>query len=148
MGDVSIFESRVAKIRCNDETFYSFITDIRNFKTLVPAGTVTGLVIDKDSCSFNVSMLGNVTVRISEKVPADKVVFSGNALQINDFQIIIKILEPGASETGVKLILTAHMNPFLKMVAAEPVKRFLETIVNEMEKFKGWDTIIGHNQSL
>jgi hypothetical protein len=33
------------------------------------------------------------------------------------------------------------MNPLLKMIAADPVKQFLETLIKEMEKFRDWKNI-------
>jgi hypothetical protein len=38
------------------------------------------------------------------------------------------------------LFVRADLNPFLKMMAAEPVKRVLGTIIDEMEKFRDWES--------
>jgi hypothetical protein len=148
MSNISIFESRIGKVACSADTFYSFITDIRNFRVIIPESAASNLIVEKDSCSFTASMLGTVTIHISEKIPAEKVIFSGNALQINDFQLIVKTLRPGISTTDIQIVLNAALNPFLKMVAAEPVKRLLEALVNEMEKFRGWNDIRKHIQPL
>jgi hypothetical protein len=148
MSNISIFESRIGKVACSADTFYSFITDIRNFRVIIPESAASNLIVEKDSCSFTASMLGTVTIHISEKIPAEKVIFSGNALQINDFQLIVKTLRPGISTTDIQIVLNAALNPFLKMVAAEPVKRLLEALVNEMEKFRGWNDIREHIQPL
>ncbi len=148
MSEASTFESRIGKIACDSDTFYSFTTDIRNFRQFIPDGTTGNLIIEKESCSFNVSMLGTVKMQISEKLRAERVVFSGNAMQINDFQLIIKILKSGIDNTDIRILLSAEMNPFLKMVAAEPIKKLLEAIVVEMEKFRDWNAIKEQNQSL
>ena len=38
----------------------------------------------------------------------------------------------------VKVVLTADLNPMMKMIAAKPIGQFLEMLINEMEKFSGW----------
>jgi len=148
VSEASTFESRIGKVACDADTFYSFITDIRNFRRFIPDGAASNLIIEKESCSFSVSMLGNVKVHISEKLRAEKVVFSGNALQVNDFQLIIIIFKPGIGSTDIQIILSADMNPFLKMVAAEPINKLLEASIVEMEKFRDWNDIKEHNQFL
>jgi hypothetical protein len=48
---------------------------------------------------------------------------------------------PAGQSTGraeVNLNLAAHLNPLLKMMAAKPIGNFLEKLIDEMEKFKGW----------
>jgi hypothetical protein len=82
-----------------------------------------------------------VNVRISEKIKPGRVLFSGNALQVNDFSILLNILSTGTDRSEVKINLTAEMNPFLKMIAAEPARQFLETLIKEMEKFRDWKNI-------
>lgn len=63
-------------------------------------------------------------------------------MHINEFTLVLDIIGISDEEAEVKVILSAEMNPFLKMMAAEPVKQFLETLIREMEKFRGWkDTI-------
>jgi hypothetical protein len=49
MSDTSTFESRIGKLACNASAFYSFITDIRNFRILIPGGAANNLVIEKES---------------------------------------------------------------------------------------------------
>jgi hypothetical protein len=41
----------------------------------------------------------------------------------------------------VKVILTAVLNPILKMMATGPIGNFLESLVTEMEKFDRWNTV-------
>ena len=138
MSNLSTFESRTGKLNYSAEEIYYFVTDIRNLKRFIPKDSISDLMVSHDSCSFRVSMLGDVNIHISEKVLNNKVVFSGNALRINDFSLILDLKDTGNRQSEFKVTLLAEMNPLLKMVAAEPVKQFLETLVGEMEKFRDW----------
>jgi len=147
MSDISTFKSRTATLRCSAEEFYFFVTDIRNFRRFITTDTVSNLVLENDSCSFQVIMLGTVNVRITEKAMFNKVVFTGGAMQVKEFSLIMDIRDAENRNTEVNVTLLAEMNPLLKMVAADPVKTFLEKLVDEMEKFEGWPDIKGRNQS-
>jgi carbon monoxide dehydrogenase subunit G len=68
-------------------------------------------------------------------------VYSGNALQVKNFSLVMKIHEAENKNSEVNVILAAELNPILKMIASEQIKKFLEILICEMEKFKGWKDI-------
>jgi hypothetical protein len=138
MSNPSIFESRYGKVSCSSKEIFEFVTDIRNFEQFVPANTVTNWKADKDSCSFNVSMLGTIAVRLSEKTEYTTVVFNGDALKKEDFTLTLNIYEEPKESAGISILLAADLNPMMKMIAVKPINQFLEMLVSEMEKFKGW----------
>ena len=142
MSELSTFESRTGKLEFSGETVWKFVTDIRNFERFIPAGSVSDLKIGNDSCSFQVSMLGTVNISITEKTAHNMVLFSGNALGQNNFSLILNIDSTGLNKSEVKIRLSAELNPMLKMIASDPLKKFLETLISEMEKFNGWDKTI------
>ena len=67
MDDLSYFESRSGMLTCNAEELFAFVTDIRNFGQFIPDGTITSWHAERELCSFSVSMVGTVTVRLAEK---------------------------------------------------------------------------------
>lgn len=138
MSDISTFESRKGRVNCTAQELYYFLTDIRNFERFIPKDKINDISIDRDSCSFSVSMMGKVNIHIGERKEYSEVVFSGNAMQINDFSLAVKFTDAEPEQSEVRLSVLAHLNPLLKMLAAEPINKFLETIVAEMEKFSGW----------
>ena len=141
MTEISTFESRTGKVACSVEELYRFLTDIRNFEQFIPAGSISDISIDRDSCTFSVSMMGKMSLKIGEHKEFSEVVYRGNAMQVNDFSLLVNFSDTGSDQSEVRLSVNAHLNPFLKMMAAEPVKNFLETMVAEMEKFTGWKDI-------
>lgn len=148
MSSITRFESRTAKVSHSPEVVYNFATDVRNFRQFIPADSFNDLDFTQDSCSFRVNMLGTVTVRLQEKVMFNKIVFAGNALLQNDFSMTIFLQETPDRHAEIKLSFEAEMNPLLKMAASEPVRKFLDTLVKEMEKFDGWTNVNEYNPSL
>lgn len=141
MSEITTFESRKGKVNCSSEELYRFLTDIRNFERFIPAGKFSDLIIERESCSFNVNMMGKVTIRLGNSFPYSEVTYTGRAMQLNDFSLKSGISEIDPEHSEVRLVFTAEMNPFLKMLASEPVNRLLDTLVAEMEKFSGWKDI-------
>jgi len=138
MTDTSNFESRTGTVSCSAEEVFRFVTDVRNFEQFIPEGTINNLVAEKESCSFNVAMIGKVSFRLAEKTEFSRVVFEGDALSKEDFRLILDIVDNGADPVQVKVFINAVLNPMLKMMANKPILQFLEMLVAEMEKFKGW----------
>jgi carbon monoxide dehydrogenase subunit G len=142
MSDLSFFQSRQGKLSCNSEEAFTFVTDIRNFEQFIPKGSVNNWNADIESCSFSVSMLGTVSVRLIEKEKYRKVVFSGDALKKNDFLLTLNLTENAKEPANVKVELSADLNPLMKMMAVKPINQFLEMLINEMESFRGWNKTI------
>ena len=141
MANISYFESRSGKVACNADAVFNFVTDIRNFEQFIPHGTINQWQAEKEFCSFDVSMIGTVRIKLAEKERNVKVVFTGEALKDNNFSLILKITDFGNNPAEVKIMLNAEINPILKMMVSSPIDQFLEKLISEMELFKGWETI-------
>jgi carbon monoxide dehydrogenase subunit G len=142
MSDLSHYESRSGSLSCTSREVFDFVTDIRNFEQFIPPGSISNWQSETDSCSFSVSMVGTVSARIVKREPYNKVIFSGDALKKNDFSLILNISEGTRHTAEVKVLLEAELNPMLKMVANKSIVQFLEILIREMEKFRGWKNII------
>jgi len=141
MADITNFESRTGTVSCSAAEVFRFVTDVRNFEQFIPEGTINNLVADRESCSFNVAMIGKVSFRLAEKKEFSRVVFEGDALSKEDFRLILEITHDGTNPVQVKVFVAAVLNPMLKMMAKKPIEQFLELLVDEMENFKGWGSI-------
>ncbi len=139
MENKSQYESRSGSLSCTSREVFDFVTDIRNFKQFIPDGKINNWKSDKDTCSFNVAMVGNINVRLAGKEPYSRVVFKGDALKENDFSLVLNISEGTEYMADVKVLLEAELNPMLKMVANKPIIQFLDILIREMENFREWN---------
>ncbi len=123
---------------CTPAELFGFITDIRNFEQVIPAGNIKDWQASEKECTFQIPPFGTANVRIKETIPYSLVKYTGNVLRENEFELAVNITEDDRKLAEVKLNLTAGLNPFLKMMATEPINRFMELLIGEMEKFDGW----------
>lgn len=142
MSQISHFKSRTGNPDCTPEELFNFLSDLRNLKQFVPGKNIEDMRIDRDSCDFHVSSLGKIKLKIEEKEACKKIIYAGTALGSTDFSLLIDIKETNAGKAEVELILDAAMNPVLRLMAAKPAEQFLETLINEMERFRGWNDTI------
>jgi carbon monoxide dehydrogenase subunit G len=138
MGTLSYFESRPGKLSDTPEDVYKFVTNLRNFEQFVPADSVRNWQAEKESCSFDVPVIGTVGVRIAQKQEFSKVVYNGDALKKNDFSIVLNIVGEPNANAEVNVQLNADIDPMMQMVATKPIRQFLDTLVERMESFRGW----------
>ncbi|MDO9579407.1 MAG: hypothetical protein Q7J06_02405 [Bacteroidales bacterium] len=143
MSDLTYYESRVGKVTSSAQGVFNFVTDMRNFDQFIPHGTINNWKAEIDSCSFNVAMLGTVSFLLAEKEMYNKVVYTGDALKKNDSTLVLDITEKSKNSAEVKVSLKADINPMLKVMDAKPIEQFLEILINEMERFRGWEDIKG-----
>jgi hypothetical protein len=141
MDHSSYFESRTGTVSGNAKEVFNFVTDLRNFERFAPSGTINNWKAEKDNCSFGVSMIGTVTVRLAEKNEFVKVVYSGDALKKNDFILTLDIYDHAGEPAGVKVNLYADLNPIMKMMVVKPIEQFLGLLIKEMEEFREWDKV-------
>jgi carbon monoxide dehydrogenase subunit G len=141
MDNLSHFESRQGTMICSDEDLFNFVTDFRNFDQFVSAGPVNSWISDKEACSFRVSILGNVNMRLAEKEKHTRVLLSGNALDRHNFLLTVHITGIDSKSTEVRLSFDAELNPVLKMMASGTIAEFLEKLISEMENFRSWKNI-------
>jgi hypothetical protein len=138
MANISKFHSRTARLTCTSKEFFIFITDLRNFGQFIPERSVEGWQADENSCTFRMNPMGDISLKITSKTPSSEVSFSGIVLVTTTFVLHVSIGENESGNADVKLLMEAELNPMLRAMASGPIEEFLETLVTEMEKFRGW----------
>lgn len=138
MSELSQYHSRPGKLSCTPAEAFAFITDLRNFSRFAKEGTISNWHAEKESCSFTVSMLGTVSVRLIENANSSRVVYQGDALSKNDFTISVNISGEHPETAEVNLSLSASLNPVMKMMADKPIRQFIDILIQEIESFRDW----------
>jgi len=139
MDRLSSYESRIGKISSGSREVFSFITDMRNLESFLPADVIDNWEASADECSFEVSPVGESKVRIVRKDPYETVKYTGYGLNNTEFFLWIQLKEMTEKDTRVKITIKADLNPGLKMIASKPINQFLEKLVSGMEEFEAWE---------
>ena len=125
-------ESDKTSINKSTEEIFNFLSDFNNFQKLMPE-QVTNWQSTADECSFTISGMASLGMKITEKKPNDyiKVIRNGNAPF--DFTLECLLKEKSAAESEVQLAFDADLNPVLKMMAVKPLTNFLNLLVQKLK---------------
>ncbi len=124
-------ESDKRKIDKSSEVIFNFLSDFNNFETIMP-DKVVDWKSDSDSCSFTISGLASLGMRITEKTPNSHIKIIDEGKVPFKFNFLINIEENG-NDADVQLIFDADLNTMLKMVAVKPLRNFLNMLLDELQ---------------
>ncbi len=138
MSEYSSFEGRVANLQASASDVYNFASDIRNFERFIPEGSISNFNVQETDCSFNVQSIGTVRVELIERNPYDKIVFKALLFGSNEFLITMLIDGRGDSNSSARVGVKSILNPVMKMMVSDTIKKFLDLLIEEMERFTDW----------
>ena len=88
---------------------------------------ITNWKSDKESCSFTIQGMADISLVFSEKIPNELIKLVPQGKVPFSFSLILKLSEI-ESNTIVKVDVDAKLNPMMAMIAKRP----LENLVNVM----------------
>jgi len=132
---MTTYESKIGKIQSSDEKVYTFLSNFNNFSEFLPEDQVQDWKSDENSCSFTIGGMGGVGLEIVERTPFTLIKMTGNGMSQVDFFMWIQLKAVGENDTRVKITMKADLNPMIQMMAAKPLKKFLDMMVDYMENF-------------
>lgn len=118
------FTSEVKTIPHGVASVYSVLSDLSNLELVrdrVPEDKIKNFSFDKDSCTVNVSPVGDVTFQIIERVENDTIKFQGMHLPM-EIYMWIQLKDSAENETKLKLTIKADLNVFIKPMVSKPLQ--------------------------
>jgi carbon monoxide dehydrogenase subunit G len=126
------FRSELTRIERPVTHIFNFLSDFTNFSHLVP-GHVSNWKADKDHCTFEIQGIISMGMRISERLPFEKIVMNGEGKLPFDF-LLTSYLEPSGEDASiVHLVLDAEMSTFMAMMAEKPLSDFVLELVSRLK---------------
>lgn len=147
MSKTSTYTSRKGIVKCQEKDLYNFLTDMRNFKSLIPDGTVTEWQASHGLCSFKIDRLGKVSVELLEAMPYSLVSYEGGSFFTGKVMLSVNFKNISDDKAEISLSIDLNNNPLIKMVIGDSAERYLESLISAIEDFKGYDKIRGYTQS-
>lgn len=125
--------SKKGKANGSQEVVYHFLNDFRNFSNLMPSDMMQQVVLTDDTMRFNITGLGNVGLKISEKQPNELLVIKATDDSAADFTFHVRIAAFTENTSEVDMTLEANLNMFLEMMARSPLQQFLDLMADKVE---------------
>ena len=126
-------ESPKINVSKSTQEVFNFLTDIKNFETLMPENISKFEVIDEDKFLFALKGMPEIILKKKEVIPPNKIVLGAAGGKI-DFSLIANIVEVDATTSEVKLDFTGDFNPMMAMMIKSPISKFIETLATSIPK--------------
>ena len=124
-------ESDKATISKSQADIFNFLCNFNNFQKLMPE-QVTNWKSTEDECSFTISGMASLGMKIVEKIPNSFIKVTRNGNAPFDFTLDCNIKELGNDSSEVFLAFDADLNPMMKMMALKPLTNFLNLLVKKL----------------
>jgi hypothetical protein len=126
-------ESNIAEINNSSEKIFHFLSDLNNFEKLMPE-QVINWKSDKDSCSFTIKGMTDLSLRISDKTPNSKIIIIPGEKAPFDFSLICQLNEPKANLTIAQIIFNAELSTMMEMLAKNPLQNFVNMLASKLKE--------------
>ncbi|KAA5824114.1 SRPBCC family protein [Algibacter amylolyticus] len=126
-------ESPKISVKKSPEDVFNFLTDIKNFETLMPENISKFEVLSEDKFLFALKGMPEIVLKKKEVIPPNKIVLGAAGGKI-DFSLIANIVQIDAETSEVKLDFNGDFNPMMAMMIKSPITKFIETLVTSIPK--------------
>lgn len=123
---MTTFYSSAKTIHAGRKPVFGFLSDIRNFKNLIPEVRIRNFEAERDRCRFTVDGLGEIAIRVALRDPDENIRLESEGQVPFRFNILIRLDETGSGSTNMKITLDADLNIMMKMIAQKPIEEGVE----------------------
>ena len=129
---MSTIESNKTAVERPAESIFNFLSDFNNFKSLMPP-QVTNWQSTSDTCSFTITGMAEIGMKIVEKTPNSLIRISSDGKVPFKFTLYEHIETVEAGNRITQLIMKADVTPFMGAMVNGPLKNFLNLLVQKMK---------------
>jgi len=124
-------ESPKVSINKSAQNTFDFLSDVKNFETLMPENISKFEVIDEDTFLFALKGMPEIILKKKEMVAPSKIVLGAAGGKI-DFSLTGNIIETGPETSEVQLDFAGEFNAMMAMMIKGPISKFIETLATNM----------------
>lgn len=125
--------SRKVTVQKSAADLCEFLTDVKNFETLMPDNISKFEVIRENAFVFGLKGMPEIALEVKEVEKPNKVVLGAISDKI-PFTLIADIEEISPNTSTVELLFEGQFNTMMAMMIKAPISKFLDTLVSNMEK--------------
>jgi hypothetical protein len=128
-------ESKKKQIQKSTKEVFDFLCDFTHFGMLVP-DKVTNWTSTTDTCSFDVSGVGHVSLKIADKNPYTSIHISeGEGISLPVKFSFQWLFAPQSENTvSVQAVFNLDINPMMAMMVKKPLQNFVDILVEKLKE--------------
>ena len=116
------------KTQSSVKNLFGFLSDFKNFASILPEDKVENFQFAGDQCSFNIKGITPMTIKLVEKKPFKFILFSSEGLAKFNFSLKVHFTGEADAPGECKVDLMGDLNPFIKAMAEKPLAGLVNTM--------------------
>lgn len=122
-------ESPKVTVKKSQEDFFNFLTNLDNFKDLMPSN-IDKFEVDGESFLFSLKGMPEIRLVLKEKTPYSNIVLGAASSKLN-FTLNCKIDELSTDSSAAQLFFEGDFNPMMAMMVKKPLQNFINTLTEK-----------------
>jgi len=124
-------ESPTVIVEKSQEELFNFLSDVKNFESLMPDNISKFEVIDNDKFLFALKGMPEIILKKKQLEAPNKIVLGAAGGKV-DFSLTGNIVELEDQKCKVQLLFNGDFNPMMAMMIKGPITKFIETLATKM----------------
>jgi carbon monoxide dehydrogenase subunit G len=126
-------ESPKIAIEKSSEDVFNFLSNIKNFESLMPENISKFEVLSEDTFLFALKGMPEIILTKKEVLPPNKIVLGAAGGKL-DFSLTAHINTVSEASSDVQLHFDGDFNPMMAMMIKGPIGKFIETLAKSIPK--------------
>ncbi len=115
------------------ENVYDFLSDVKNFETLMPDNISKFELLDDDKFIFALSGMPEIVLQKEDENPPNCIRLGAAGGKL-DFSLQAHIFAVNDNESEVQINFNGDFNPMMAMMIKGPISKFIETLAVNIPK--------------
>lgn len=124
-------ESPKVGVSKSPQEVFDFLSNIKNFESLMPENISKFEVLDEDKFLFALKGMPEIILKKKEVIAPNKIVLGAAGGKI-DFTLIGNIIQIDEASSEIQLEFSGDFNPMMAMMIKGPINKFIETLVTNI----------------
>ena len=125
-------ETKKTVINKSQKDFFEFLTNLNNFKQLMPENT-DKFEVDGDSFLFSLKGMPEIRLVLKEKNEFDKIILGAASSKLN-FTLSAVINAVSDNSCEAQLLFNGDFNPMMAMMVKSPLQKFIDVLTENASK--------------
>ena len=126
-----IIESPVVTVTKSNEEIISFLSDLRNFKQLMPENTTKFEVTGNDTFKFALQGMPEFELKIASITPNEEIILQ-SANDKTPFELKFKLHSKPDQDTKAQFVFEGEFNAMMAMMIKSPINKFLSILIQKI----------------
>lgn len=126
-------ESPKINVEKTPHDVFNFLSDIKNFESLMPENISKFEVLGEDKFLFALKGMPEIILKKKEIIAPNKIVLGAAGGKL-DFSLVAEINETNTNSSDVQLKFNGDFNPMMAMMIKGPIGKFIETLATSIPK--------------